>query len=124
MKGMKTPKKYPYKGKMLQMAEILALPECTKSRNNIRTHLLKGKTLEQIFAIETCPAKARVEAKEEAAKAKAEARAKERERIKAIMAVPINPKATQAYYTKRQPFSNDGDLDKVALKQNAYTVGA
>lgn len=122
MKGMKRPNKYPYKGKMLQMCQILALPECTKSRNNIRTHLLKGKTLEQIFAIETCPAKAKVEAKEEAAKSKAEARAKERERIKAIMSVPINPKYTQAHYMKKAPMRGD-DVEPIALKQNAYTVG-
>jgi hypothetical protein len=120
VKGMKTPKKYPYKGKMLQMAEILALPECTKSRNSIRTHLLKGKTLEQIFAIETCPAKAMVEAKEEAAKAKAEARAKERERIKAIMAVPVNPRYTSQHYIKKTPKGNDGIVEPVRLKQNGW----
>ena len=120
--GAKNPKKYPYKGNMLQMCQILALPECTKSRNNIRTHLLKGKTLEQIFAIETCPAKAKVEAREEAAKAKAEAKRKERERIKAIMAVPINPKYTQSYYMKKAPMRGD-DVEPIALKQNAFTVG-
>ncbi len=122
MKGMRKPNKYEYKGNMLQMAEILALPECTKSRNNIRTHLLKGKTLEQIFAIETCPAKAKVEAKEEAAKAKAEAKAKERERIKSIMSVPVNPKATQAYYQSKTPLRGD-EVEPVTLKQNAFTVG-
>ena len=120
--GAKNPKKYPYKGNMLQMCQILALPECTKSRNNIRTHLLKGKTLEQIFAIETCPAKAKVEAKEEAAKTKAEARAKERERIKAIMSVPVNPKATQSYYQNKMPLRGD-EVEPVTLKQNAFTIG-
>ena len=59
MKGKRNAKKYPYKGKMLQMGEILALPECTKSRTCIMMHLKKGKSLEEIFAIEVAPLKAK-----------------------------------------------------------------
>jgi hypothetical protein len=122
LKGLRNPKKYEYRGQMLQMAEILALPECTKSRNNIRAHLLKGKTLEEIFAVEVAPAKAkkikRDKAKEEAEKA----RMAERERIKRIMSTPVNPKATQAHYMHQTPLRGD-EVEPIRLKQNAYTVG-
>ena len=123
MKGMKTPNKYEYKGSMLQMCQILALPECTKSRNHIRTHLIKGKTLAEIFAIDVAPAKTKALKVDADKIAKADQIAAERERIKAIMAKPINPKYTQAHYMKKAPMRGD-DVEPIALKQNAYTVGA
>ena len=122
MKGKKNAKKYPYKGKMLQMCEILSLPECTKSRNNIRTHLLKGKSLEEIFAIEVAPAKARKLERDKAREEAEKARLAEKERIKRIMATPVNPKATQAHYMRQTPLRGD-EVEPIRLKPNAYTVG-
>ena len=122
MKGIRNPKKYPYKGKMLQMCEILSLPECTKSRNNIRTHLLKGKTLEEIFAIEVAPAKAKKAERDKAREEAEKARMAEKERIKRIMSAPINPKATQAHYMRQTPLRGD-EVEPVQLKQNAFTIG-
>ncbi len=120
MKGKKNPKKYPYKGEMLQMAQILALPECTKSRNNIRQHLIAGKSLEQIFAIDVAPKKAKVLKADADKIAKADKIAAERDMVKAIMAVPVNPKYTQQYYMKKTPLGNDGIVEPVRLKQNGW----
>jgi len=158
--GRVVTRRYEYNGDSLSMADILDLPECTKSRNTIRNgleagksvaellmkdkpkkdkphknsswHMYKGRliTISEYMEISNNPLRRCTLIKKishgatldsiEADYIAALPKVVNREKIKAIMSVPINPRATQIFYTKRQPLRNDGNPEPFSMKQNGF----